>query len=380
MKNKFMELEQVYYNVHQVGYRRMPKEMYLNWLFRVNKDSTRKPYVFQTPQPFKKHNYKVLVMTAGNGENYEFFDQEETTRIGTVEINRRTKKIVKFIEPEEDDMPDEVIGRMYDPTVGRFWQVDPMAQERDWLSPYNFVQNNPINRVDPTGALDWVANADGEIYWDKNANSQETTKQGETYLGKDLTFTFNSYINSTFDGAQPPWEVTGDKLTSTISLTSNEDSDGNLQSVDVTSSYSIGETGGLSIFKGRDFFPGLGDNQNQSINLNDVKSFSATFEQHASVPGLEAAGLNMLGYDIVNVAQKMTLGLSGNKLSVSAATDIFPSATLSVNGTQLFQYNQPSFRATHGRDTRFSDNGVGGVAGESVPRRPAPSFYQRYKK
>lgn len=64
-------------------------------------------------------------------------------------------------------MPDEVISRMYDPTVGRFWQVDPMAPERDWLSPYNFVQNNPINRVDPTGALDWVQNGEGEIYWDK---------------------------------------------------------------------------------------------------------------------------------------------------------------------------------------------------------------------
>jgi len=32
--------------------------------------------------------------------------------------------------------------------------VDPLAGERSWVSPYNFVQNNPINRVDPTGALD----------------------------------------------------------------------------------------------------------------------------------------------------------------------------------------------------------------------------------
>ncbi len=40
--------------------------------------------------------------------------------------------------------------------------------------------------------------------------------------------------------------------------------------------------------------------------------FNATFEQHASVPGLEAAGLALLGYSSVNVAQKLTLGLSGN--------------------------------------------------------------------
>lgn len=380
MKSKFSELEQSYYNVHQVGYRRMPKEMYLNWLFRINGDTTRKPYKFETPQPFKKYNYNVTVLTAGNGENYEFFDQEEITRIGTVEINRRTRKIVKFIEPAEDDMPDELIGRMYDPTVGKFWQVDPMAQERDWLSPYNFVQNNPINRVDPTGALDWVANEAGEIYWDKNANSQETTKAGETYLGKDLSFTFNSYISNSFDGPNPPWGAEGDKLTSTIQVNSTEDSDGNLVSVDVNSSYSIGETGGLSIFKGRDYFPGLGSDQNKSINLNDVSSFAATFEQHASVPGLEAAGLNALGYDVVNVAQKVNLSLSGNRLSIAASTDVFPSATLSVNGMQLFQYNQPSFRTTHGRDNNYSDNGTGGVAVESVSRRPAPNFYQRYKK
>lgn len=35
------------------------------------------------------------------------------------------------------------------------WQsVDPMAYLRTWVSPYNFVQSNPILRVDPTGALD----------------------------------------------------------------------------------------------------------------------------------------------------------------------------------------------------------------------------------
>jgi len=32
--------------------------------------------------------------------------------------------------------------------------VDPLASERSWLTPYNFVQNNPIMRIDPTGALD----------------------------------------------------------------------------------------------------------------------------------------------------------------------------------------------------------------------------------
>jgi len=44
--------------------------------------------------------------------------------------------------------------RFYDPQIGRWHSVDPMAHEREWLSPYNYCQNDPINRTDPTGALD----------------------------------------------------------------------------------------------------------------------------------------------------------------------------------------------------------------------------------
>jgi RHS repeat-associated protein len=153
LKQKFEELEKSYYTVHQVGYRRMPKEMYLNWLYRVRKDTTRKPHRFESPQPFKDYNYKVTVMTASDGYNYEFYDQEDTTRIGTVIINRLTGKIVKFVDPEKDDFPDEVISRMYDPYVGRFWQIDPLADHHKQIdkSPYSAFWGNPIRYTDPDG-------------------------------------------------------------------------------------------------------------------------------------------------------------------------------------------------------------------------------------
>jgi len=44
--------------------------------------------------------------------------------------------------------------RMYDAAVGRWFAVDLMAHLREWVSTYNFLQNSPLNRVDPTGALD----------------------------------------------------------------------------------------------------------------------------------------------------------------------------------------------------------------------------------
>jgi len=44
--------------------------------------------------------------------------------------------------------------RYYDPKVSVWLSVDPMSSERPSLTPYSFVSNNPIMRVDPTGMLD----------------------------------------------------------------------------------------------------------------------------------------------------------------------------------------------------------------------------------
>jgi uncharacterized protein RhaS with RHS repeats len=37
---------------------------------------------------------------------------------------------------------------------GRFLSVDPLSAERPGLTPYHYVQNNPINRYDPDGMFD----------------------------------------------------------------------------------------------------------------------------------------------------------------------------------------------------------------------------------
>ena len=82
------------------------------------------------------------------------------------------------------ELQDEIVGsnsfevydfgaRNYDAALGRWMNVDPLAEERSWVSPYNFVQNNPITRVDPNGALD-------EPIYDESGNHLGNTKEGFT--------------------------------------------------------------------------------------------------------------------------------------------------------------------------------------------------------
>ncbi|GJM65022.1 RHS repeat-associated core domain-containing protein [Persicobacter diffluens] len=44
--------------------------------------------------------------------------------------------------------------RYYDPRSSVWLSVDPLGEERSWLSPFNYCQNNPIIRIDPDGMLD----------------------------------------------------------------------------------------------------------------------------------------------------------------------------------------------------------------------------------
>jgi RHS repeat-associated protein len=59
--------------------------------------------------------------------------------------------------------------RIYYPNLGKFLSNDPLASERVSLTPCNFCSNNPISRVDPTGALDddYIAKQDGTIEFKK---------------------------------------------------------------------------------------------------------------------------------------------------------------------------------------------------------------------
>jgi hypothetical protein len=102
----------------------------------------------QAQQPFKEYGYKVKVATLSQGKYVEFFDQDTVVQIGTVLLNRRSGKIVSFVQYDttfsEYSLQPELISRWMSP--------DPLAEEFYSESPYNFSHNNPIRYVDPDGA------------------------------------------------------------------------------------------------------------------------------------------------------------------------------------------------------------------------------------
>ncbi len=89
---------------------------------------------------------------------------------------------IKFTGKERDKESglDYFGARYYDSKYVLWMSVDPMASSRPGLSPYNYCQNNPIARIDPTGMLD------GD-YYDQNG-----TKLGDDGIDDGKVYVANN--------------------------------------------------------------------------------------------------------------------------------------------------------------------------------------------
>jgi len=130
--------------------------------------------------------------------------------------------------------------RMYDPQIGRWGVVDPLAAKYPMLSPYCFVANNPLYYVDPDGREIWIAfvvtNKDGSTTQQKvqYKNGALYGTNGKAYTGGNEYATkvlgdLNQLSKDNSDISGRITTLQGSKKIHTIKMTDNPD-DGNSNS------------------------------------------------------------------------------------------------------------------------------------------------------
>ena len=101
----------------------------------------------QAGNPFKEFGYTPKIATLSKGKYLEFHDLDSIVKIGSFTFHVKKKTINGYYEEEtkysEATLRPEIVSRWFSP--------DPLSDEFPSWSPYNFVMNNPIRFVDPTG-------------------------------------------------------------------------------------------------------------------------------------------------------------------------------------------------------------------------------------
>jgi len=71
------------------------------------------------------------------------------------QITERNKELFTGKERDSESGWDYFGARYYDPAIGRWLSVDPLAKNSPDMTPYHYTHNNPINRFDPDGRDDF---------------------------------------------------------------------------------------------------------------------------------------------------------------------------------------------------------------------------------
>jgi YD repeat-containing protein len=86
----------------------------------------------------------------------------------------------------------------YDSRIGRRWNVDPLAHQFPWMSPYAAMDDNPINKTDPTGASTESIHIDpkGNVLLNKNDGDNTVFVHATGITTKDVEKSYTTTDHS----------------------------------------------------------------------------------------------------------------------------------------------------------------------------------------
>lgn len=147
---QFKEYEKLISHLYKLGYREMPLEMKNLVISRLRNDTTPIIVKDHTPQPFKNLGVKdTRYATLSWGLFDEMHEEKPFEKFQRTVFDTKKRKISKFV-------PEDTTYNKYPIDMVVFaWNIDPLAAKYPFVSPYVFVNNNPILYKDPDGR-EWV--------------------------------------------------------------------------------------------------------------------------------------------------------------------------------------------------------------------------------